>query len=49
MGVSINGECDDIMGGEDRPDYMNERVFQRNRLPPRAHFLPAERSSPSGK
>lgn len=33
----------------DRPDYMNERVFQRNRLPPRAYFLPPERLSLSGK
>ena len=32
-----------------RPDYMNERVFQRNRLPPRAYFLPPERLSLSGK
>lgn len=37
------------MGDEDRPDYMNERVFQRNRLPPRAYFLPAEHLSLSGK
>ena len=34
---------------ESRPDYMNERVFQRNRLPPRAYFLPAEHLSLSGK
>ena len=33
----------------DRPDYMNERVFQRNRLPPRAYFLPPEHLSLSGK
>ena len=32
-----------------RPDYMNERVFQRNRLPPRAYFLPPEHLSLSGK
>ena len=31
------------------PDYMNERVFQRNRLPPRAYFLPPEHLSLSGK
>ena len=37
------------MGDEDRPDYMNESVFQRNRLPPRAYFLPAEHISLSGK
>ncbi len=34
---------------QDPPDYMNERVFQRNRLPPRAYFLPAEHLSLSGK
>ena len=31
------------------PDYMNEQVFQRNRLPPRAYFLPAENQCLSGK
>lgn len=31
------------------PDYMNEHVFQRNRLPPRAYFLPAEHQCLSGK
>ena len=31
------------------PDYMNERVFQRNRLPPRAYFLPSQTSSLSGR
>ena len=31
------------------PDYMNEHVFQRNRLPSRAYFLPAEHLSLSGK
>ena len=40
---------DGIGGDTDRPDYMNERVFQRNRLPPRAYFLPAEHLSLSGK
>lgn len=39
----------DTMGDSNRPDYMNERVFQRNRLPPRAYFLPAELLSLSGK
>ena len=34
---------------EDHPDYMNESVFERNRLPPRAYFLPAEHLSLSGK
>lgn len=38
-----------IEGHENRPDYMNERLFQRNRLPPRAYFLPAEQLSLSGK
>ncbi|KAL6715768.1 Beta-galactosidase (Lactase) [Lecanora helva] len=33
----------------DVPDYMNERVFQRNRLQPRAYFLPAETQCLSGK
>lgn len=37
------------MGDKYSPDYMNERVFQRNRLPPRAYFLPAEHLSLSGK
>lgn len=31
------------------PDYINERVFQRNRLPPRAYHLPAETQCLSGK
>ncbi len=31
------------------PDYMNERVFQRNRLQPRAYSLPAETLCLSGK
>ena len=44
----MNGEYGS-MEDEDRPDYMNERVFQRNRLPPRAYFLPAEHLSLSGK
>lgn len=48
MVESIHGECGSV-GDEDRPDYMNERVFQRNRLPPRAYFLPAEHLSLSGK
>ena len=33
----------------DRPDYMNEKVFQRNRLPPRAYFLPDEHLFLNGK
>ena len=37
------------MGEKDPPDYMNQRVVQRNRLPPRAYFLPAEHLSLSGK
>lgn len=37
------------MGHKDRPDYMNESVFQRHRLPPRAYFLPTEHLSLSGK
>ena len=41
----VNG----IMEDNHRPDYMNERVFQRNRLPPRAYFLPPEHLSLSGK
>lgn len=44
----INGVYD-TTGDEDHPDYMNERVFERNRLPPRAYFLPAEHLSLSGK
>ena len=44
----INGE-NAVVEDTDRPDYMNERVFQRNRLPPRAYFLPAEQLSLSGK
>lgn len=40
---------DGTVGDTDRPDYMNEHVFQRNRLPPRAYFLPAEHLSLSGK
>ncbi|KAG8527009.1 uncharacterized protein KY384_008438 [Bacidia gigantensis] len=31
------------------PDYMNERVIQRNRLDPRAYFLPKETLSLSGR
>ena len=31
------------------PDYMNEHVFQRNRLQPRSCFLPAENQCLSGK
>lgn len=32
-----------------RPDYWNESVFCRNRLPPRAYFLPAHHQSLSGR
>lgn len=51
MEESINTTSEEygIVGHRDRPDYMNERVFQRNRLPPRAYFLPAEQLSLSGK
>ena len=42
-------EKDGVVQDADRPDYMNERVFQRNRLPPRAYFLPPEHLSLSGK
>lgn len=45
---SVNEEFG-ILGDGGPPDYMNERVFQRNRLPPRAYFLPAECLSLSGK
>ena len=38
-----------IRDDEDNPDYMNESVVERNRLPPRAYFLPAEHLSLSGK
>ena len=34
---------------ESKPDYMNEHVFQRNRLPPRAYFLPTQTLSLSGR
>lgn len=33
----------------DLPDYMNEDVFCRNRLPPRAYFLPAQNLLLSGR
>ena len=32
-----------------KPDYMNERVFCRNRLPPRAYFLPEQTLLLSGR
>ncbi|KAI9776514.1 MAG: hypothetical protein M1839_009548 [Geoglossum umbratile] len=32
-----------------QPDYANERVFQRNRLPPRAYFLPKHNLSLNGR
>ena len=47
--VDSKNEADGTMEAERRPDYMNERVFQRNRLPPRAYFLPDEQLSLSGK
>lgn len=34
---------------QDRPDYWNEGVFSRNRLPPRAYFLPTHHKSLSGR
>ncbi len=34
---------------KDPPVYMNEHVVQRNRLPSRAYFLPAEHLSLAGK
>ena len=34
---------------QDQPDYMNENVFQRNRLPPRAYFLPDHTLCLSGR
>lgn len=37
------------MKSDQIPDYMNERVFQRNRLPPRAYFLPSQTLSLSGR
>ena len=47
--IDTTHERSAIMQDIDRPDYMNERVFQRNRLPPRAYFLPPEHLSLSGK
>lgn len=47
--LDSDNEAHGTMEADDRPDYMNERVFQRNRLPPRAYFLPAEHLSLSGK
>ena len=38
-----------IAAADEPPDYMNERVFQRNRLQPRAYFLPATNQCLSGK
>lgn len=37
------------MAPSEPPDYMNERVFCRNRLPPRAHFLPTHQLLLSGR
>ena len=47
--VDIINRDSEVVGDTDRPDYMNERIFQRNRLPPRAYFLPPEHLSLSGK
>lgn len=47
--LDSENEAHGTMDTESRPDYMNERVFQRNSLPPRAYFLPAEHLSLSGK
>ena len=47
--VDSQKEAHGTMEAESRPDYMNERVFQRNRLLPRAYFLPDEHLSLSGK
>lgn len=38
-----------MVSGNEPPDYMNEHVFCRNRLPPRAYFLPAETLLLSGR
>ena len=37
------------MESNQAPDYMDERVFQRNRLPSRAYFLPDETLLLSGR
>ena len=37
------------MEAQHQPDYMNERIFQRNRLPPRAYNLPPHTLSLSGR
>ena len=47
--IHTNYEPYGLMQDINRPDYMNEHVFQRNRLPPRAYFLPPEHLSLSGK
>ena len=46
--ISVNRNNGTTEDG-DPPDYMNQHVFQRNRLPSRAYFLPAEHLSLSGK
>ncbi len=28
-------------GVQEKPDFCNQNIFQRNRLPPRSYFLPA--------
>lgn len=37
------------MAGKGTPDYNNEQIISRNRLPPRAYFLPACTHCLSGK
>ena len=48
MKMSVSG-CNAEMSSKDQPDHMNERIFQRNRLPPRAYYLPKQTLSLSGK
>ena len=47
--TSSKGDLGAGLQESERPDYMNERVFQRNRLQPRAYHLPAETQCLSGK
>jgi len=39
----------DIMHEEQAPDYCNEQIVQKNRLPPRAYWLPKECLSLNGQ
>ncbi len=48
MATSITEDIATVRGSEP-PDYMNEHVFCRNRLPPRAYFLPAQTLLLSGR